>query len=258
MHFVYFWRWSLARSTHWNVSRSKQKPPNRLSEWKKPLKEVEFGFPWINKCVKGSCLLDQILCRIKWFDVQSDGHRSEWKNRTAVDDLLLYPSENVNGRTPAPGYAHHSDELLRFWSKREFIFPTNSNHVRTTVEFFWFNVQRTKCASLFLFHFWRIPFDWRTPFGYLVAITFEFISFFGVISTVSPSVCFAIGSYMWAKHIFVTEIIQNINNLNEMNINSSKRDIRAMRKLFSDIVQDFSDIKELSALPNRILLIFKW
>lgn len=111
---------------------------------------------------------------------------------------------------------------------------------------------------IYLFHtFWRLPFDWRTPLGYLLAIVFEIVSFFGVISNVSPSACFAIGSYMWAKHMFVTEIIKNVNDLNALIINSHRRNIRAMQKLFNNILQDFSDIKELSALQFALTLIFK-
>lgn len=100
-----------------------------------------------------------------------------------------------------------------------------------------------------LLPFYRFPFDWRTPLGYVVAVAFEFISFFGLISNVTPSACFALGSCIWSNHVFVTQIIPNVYNLNVMS--TGRRDFRAIKKLFNDIVQDYADIKEFSA-PHAI------
>lgn len=100
---------------------------------------------------------------------------------------------------------------------------------------------------MFCYDFFRLPFDWRTPFGYLVAIAFEFVSIFGIFSNAAPSACFAIGASIW-MNAFLTGIAQNVNDLNAMNYNPKHKNFKEMKKRFSDIIQDFSDVKEFSDL----------
>lgn len=98
--------------------------------------------------------------------------------------------------------------------------------------------------------FRRLPFNWRTPLGYLMATTFEFVSLFGIVPNIAPSACFAIGASVWVNS-FVNDIAQDVNDMNAMhNHLKQQRDFNAMNRRFIAIIQDFSDAKEFSVSLN--------
>ena len=118
-------------------------------------------------------------------------------------------------------------------------------------------------SSLFsLIH--RLPFEWKTPHGYLMALLVESIMAFTVGSIIVPPVCFFIGSYFHRQiylitnlhrslyfigscfiiMAFVSDIAPVILHLNINRRSSGKH--REIKKHFYNIIEDVSDAKQLS------------
>lgn len=90
-----------------------------------------------------------------------------------------------------------------------------------------------------------LPFDWKTPCGYLMASIFILTAAAVTLLFVVPISCFVIG-FAWIAIAFVKQGISNVHNLNEITRNSNANHFLLLHS-FGNIVQDFSDIKELSA-----------
>lgn len=81
-----------------------------------------------------------------------------------------------------------------------------------------------------------------------MALGFEFISIFGGVSNIAPSTCMSFGVTVLAKGV-MSGITDSINELNALNNNVKQRDAKEMKKRFIDIIQVFSDAKELGFVP---------
>lgn len=97
--------------------------------------------------------------------------------------------------------------------------------------------------------FSRLPFNWHTPFGYLIALFAQFPAVFAVLFCASTIFCFVVAS-SW---LFIT-IIQDItNNLAELKcteaFNSRNQSIKMQ---FCDIIGFYLDVKQLMGEFNRI------
>lgn len=89
----------------------------------------------------------------------------------------------------------------------------------------------------------RLPFNWRTPHGYLIALIFESIASFTVGSFVVPPICFFIGSCFLITS-FVNDITVKIAHLH-VNKRSEGRNQRIEEDLIN-IIDDISEVNELS------------
>lgn len=56
----------------------------------------------------------------------------------------------------------------------------------------------------------------------------------------------SIGAF-WLTEIFIDEIRMEVNRLNELSENATKNHME-MKQLFNKIIQDFSDVKQLSGI----------
>lgn len=99
-----------------------------------------------------------------------------------------------------------------------------------------------KCDS-FSFCNLRLPFNWKTPFGYLIALLFETVAMFGVNLGSVPIGCFLLGT-CWLVMAFVDDIINDISILN--GYGKSMRDAWKVKPQFHFIVQNIADAKQLS------------
>lgn len=103
---------------------------------------------------------------------------------------------------------------------------------------------------LCILHSTRLPFDWDTPFGYLMAVGFEYILFFSFFSMLIPDLCLTFGT-SWLFDAYIDEIIRKLNVLS----NGSQADgedptvnHRDMRAIFCDVIQEISQVKEFSSV----------
>lgn len=99
-----------------------------------------------------------------------------------------------------------------------------------------------------LFHFFcRIPFNWKTSFGYLGVFIFIYASLFGSLLCLIPVLCLSCGSD-WLLESLANDITNDVNDFNELTKKPNKNRRKKMKNLlerFRTILQDFSDIKEL-------------
>lgn len=89
----------------------------------------------------------------------------------------------------------------------------------------------------------RLPFDWRTPFGYLIALFIECMAVFSIIQTTIPLTCFFIGS-CWILAAFAKDITSDLSGWNVGRLLGQRPAIDKMR--LCHIVQIHSDTKQLS------------
>lgn len=100
-----------------------------------------------------------------------------------------------------------------------------------------------------VFHLYcRIPFDWKTPLGYLAAFIFIYASLFGSLLCLIPILCLSLGS-AWLVGSLVNDIANDVHDFNHaFNKKSNKNRRKTMEnsaERFYSILPDFSDIKEL-------------
>ncbi|XP_055306350.1 odorant receptor 94a-like [Sitodiplosis mosellana] len=86
-----------------------------------------------------------------------------------------------------------------------------------------------------------LPFDWRTPIGYLIAYLGQFGTFFGILTLCCPAVCLYVG-FCWLSMSFVRDIEQELSQLNESN---NKESLSHFHQRLKKIIQFHTDAKEL-------------
>lgn len=94
-----------------------------------------------------------------------------------------------------------------------------------------------------------MPFNWRTPFGYLIALTGESLASFSLVFLGIPFVGIFIGS-CWLLTAFLRDISCDLANLSvdaKFKRNKKKRNVQ-----FYQTVQNFSDVK------RYLLSVEKW
>lgn len=95
--------------------------------------------------------------------------------------------------------------------------------------------------------FWRLPFNWKTPVGYLVAWIFQSIGFFYTLYQ-SPS---WIGMYFGSCWLFVSFAKDIANDFPQLNATKAeRRSYCELKGRFCRIVQFHSDMKELSGIDS--------
>lgn len=99
------------------------------------------------------------------------------------------------------------------------------------------------CISLSLH---RIPFDWKTPFGYLAVWIFMYASLLSATFCITPILCLSFGS-AWLVQSFANAITSDLNEFNDLIEKSNKHHCNSLNKHFCTIIQDFSELKKLRA-----------
>lgn len=90
-----------------------------------------------------------------------------------------------------------------------------------------------------------MPFNWKTPFGYSIALIGESLAGLAMIFMGGPSGVYFVGSSTLIIE-FVKDITNDMSNLNVPAFNERNR--KKMKKRFYNILQDFSDAKQLSKI----------
>lgn len=89
----------------------------------------------------------------------------------------------------------------------------------------------------------RVPFHWRSAFGYIMYLMFYVPGIFCVIYAAVPPICFYAGSCF----LFIAFVQDIENDLNALMVKKSHRKHNAKLKTqFFRIVQVYSEVKELS------------
>lgn len=101
----------------------------------------------------------------------------------------------------------------------------------------------------------RLPFDWKTPFGYLIALLAEFATVHSSSFLFSPVASFFIGS-AWLLICFIQDITSDLADLNV--ITTSIQSLTEMKKRLCYIVGFYSDKKQLNANPMNLFLTIEF
>lgn len=102
----------------------------------------------------------------------------------------------------------------------------------------------------------RLPFTWKAPLGYSIAILGSSAATFASVFCCSPTVCFAIAS-CWLIFTFIEDIESDLSGLNTSKIR--KINSQTLKKRFCKIVRQFCKIEELSARKtNQRIERYRW
>lgn len=104
------------------------------------------------------------------------------------------------------------------------------------------NYELDKINHVFLFT--RLPFNWKTPFGYLIALMMQAVaSYFTLLSTAS-TLCLLVGLCL----LFIAFVEDLANDLNALSITEipNKKHEKLMED-FHNSMQHYSQVKELRA-----------
>lgn len=91
----------------------------------------------------------------------------------------------------------------------------------------------------------RLPFNWKTPLGYLVVQLSEAMSFLSIVSCLISTLCFYAGS-CWLIIAFGKDIANDLDLLNVGG--ASNRNRKLTRERFGKIIQIHMDVKQLSCI----------
>lgn len=143
-------------------------------------------------------------------------------------------------------------ELLRPWFKRWVIHTELTSDVWIELCFIFcisFLTISLHISPLFISHrpHYRLPFNWRTPLGYLVAELSEMVSIVSIVHIFTPTMGFYVGS-CWLFIIFVRDITKDLQLLNVGS--ASERNYKKMSERFGHAIQLHSDLKQLVCPKN--------
>lgn len=99
-----------------------------------------------------------------------------------------------------------------------------------------------------------MPFDWRTPHGYAVALGGSYVAIYAVLLGVSPILSFFIG-FCWFIVTFVKDITNDLSQFNATELRTMSH--AEIRERFSFVIQQLSDVKQLSKIIKLFQIAFE-
>lgn len=100
----------------------------------------------------------------------------------------------------------------------------------------------------------RLPFNWRTPFGYLVALTAQSLAAVSTLLCGTTAMSFGIGT-CWLFINMAKDIISDFEQLNVADYSKKTSPTKAMQH-FCNIVQCYADLKQLSSVNIVYIVLF--
>lgn len=96
-----------------------------------------------------------------------------------------------------------------------------------------------------------MPFSLKTPFGYACALFIEITGETGTIYVVTSMLCYAIGT-IWIIKSFINDITNTLKMLKMDKKSTAFENCLKLKRRFCDIIQNFSNAKQLSWHPQNI------
>ena len=110
--------------------------------------------------------------------------------------------------------------------------------------------RNNKLSQISVFNFLRLPFNWKTPSGFAIAFTFYTAVSYTLLFSFVPIAILFIGTFI----LFISFIKNILNDLQQFKELRKKSQKNKRMRLFCNIIQDFSSIKQLS-IPFVLLSI---
>lgn len=95
----------------------------------------------------------------------------------------------------------------------------------------------------------RLPFNWKTPFGFLIAILDQAVAAYFTLLSTASSLCILVGM-SWFFIAFIEDIANDLFVLNPIEI--PNRSYQELMEDFSHNIRLYSDVKKLIAKINTI------
>lgn len=95
----------------------------------------------------------------------------------------------------------------------------------------------------FLHRFHRLPFDWKTPIGYLFALAAESVSAHSALFCFTPIISFFVGS-AWLIICSLEDISNDLTELNGSKTSNKNPD--EVKEHFCHVIRFYSDARQLS------------
>lgn len=105
------------------------------------------------------------------------------------------------------------------------------------------NMVNSRCVRYLIAHRFRVPFDWKTPFGYFLILIMQFITCISTTYPCKATICYLVGSF-WAIFAIAEDITTDFHKL------KPKR--RHFTKNFHKAVEQYTNVKELSGMKSNI------
>ena len=100
-----------------------------------------------------------------------------------------------------------------------------------------------------------MPFDWRNPVGFVIAMSMLYIMFSCIMKIAACVIALAVGSYLYA--IADSKCLQRI--LSAVDQSSQlKAERKHIRKQLVDLMQYHSNVKQLSKLMNKRFFVISF
>lgn len=91
--------------------------------------------------------------------------------------------------------------------------------------------------------FSRLPFNWRTPIGFAVALLGSYIAIYAVLLSIGPILSFFIGA-CWFIVVFAKDVTNDLSQFNAAELRLLSH--AELKKRFTLVIQQLSDVKQLS------------
>lgn len=170
-------------------------------------------------------------------------HWTDRKNWTNDGTVLLGTAQGYSSRELFTRISRSRHQLFCLRFGREFILFVGSSKV-------WVSQKTNICRYCWdSIVFFRLPFNWKCPVGYLIIASFEYLEVLFACEIVCLVLCFLIGS-CYLLESFINDISNEICSLNaegqKTKSNGNKLAINE-RTILCNAVQHHSDLKQLSA-----------
>lgn len=188
--------------------------------------------------------------RIQIFDANDAVQWFGWKYRTSLKALASPTSNNICYWANGGRIFVNCDQLFHSEAWQRFLLFTISNFVRnfsSINEICFRDITKHGLCGFVLFHTKRMPFNWKTLFGYPFAWLMEYATVSSVFLVLCPNICIT-GCMSWLI-IAITKDIQS--DLSLLNVpGRSIRSQKRARTSFFRILAFYLHLKELSFCFN--------
>lgn len=138
----------------------------------------------------------------------------------------------------------HFNQLFSVWFGQRFVLLALSIDVSVFVDLVTIRVQSNarsfaKWADCFLCV--RLPIDWKTPFGYTIAMIYYSAATYSILYSIVPAALYFLATFV-VFICLIKDILRDVNDLRKLRRKSQKT------RLFCSVAKDFSIIKQLSAI----------
>ena len=193
-----------------------------------------------------------IKWRVKGHDAEI--HWNKWKNRTIYgagsfwNDTFMRSGSDLTNHN----YCHSGLLILRTqWSILLFAHSSDvcvsfrwQSHLIKWWTFLSLNIK--SCHTTRYNLFFSMPFNWKTPFGFIIATLFQYYNIRSGAVFMFNIMCFLVGSSVLLKS-FIEDITNDLCLLNVDGMHSNEI-VQNTKIVLRNIVQDISLVKQLSVI----------